>query len=220
MISGKSFLLICEIKGRTRWSTRSLIALRHLCFAPLSHVSFICSFIEQILIECARHCSRYLEYTCQQNKDAYPHGTHACVCVCVFDDSCEYILNYNKEKRQELPSCIVFHAKKLLGVRAQWYYAGTLLSPIELRTYNIYVNRWTGSRIKESALGLSVGLACAPDTCFKIDCTLGKRLDPLRNPLHIVMASAQILSRPGCHSQDTEKFSFREWLSLDFVVIF
>lgn len=80
---------------------------------------------------------------------------------------------------------------------------------------------WTGGLAHElKNLPLVLGLACAPETCFKIDCTLGKRLDPLGRPLHIVMTSVQILSRPGCHSQDAEKFGFREWLSMDSIVIF
>lgn len=35
--------------------------------------------------------------------------------VCVFSDTFEYILKYNKEKGQELPS-LVFYAEKLLGI--------------------------------------------------------------------------------------------------------
>lgn len=77
-----------------------------------------------------------------------------------------------------------------------------------------------GSWIKESLLGPSVGLGCAPATCSKVDHILGKSLEPLESPVQVVWASVQILNRPRCHPQDIEKFNSREWLREEFIVLF
>lgn len=113
----------------------------------------------------------------------------------------------------------MFYAEMFLE-SGQWFCAGALLSPNRLRTCNIYMDRLMGSWIKESLLGPSVGLGCAPATCSKVDHILGKSLDPLESPVQVVRASVQILNRPRCHPQDIEKFSSREWLREEFIVLF